>query len=142
MCGMTLLPSGSVFSDKFQVPSTLKRYCFFIIAIFSRYFSSVKLVLTLPWECVCWDFCDRNAVLLWFYDKNSVSMFFNDYHATFQLSWMEIIHHKYDSKWDTKAKIYQFKLTCTEAELKKNICNCFQVHKRSKLMNIRHKRYC
>ena len=79
----------------------------------------------MPWERVCWDFCDRNAVLLWFYDKNSVSMFFNDYHATFQLSWMEIIHHKYDSKWDTKAKIYQFKLTCTEAELKKIFATVF-----------------
>ena len=48
-----------------------------IIAIFSQYFSSIKLVknvrnflLSLPWECVCWYFLyNRNAVLYDFTTK-------------------------------------------------------------------------
>ena len=50
---------------------------FSIIAIFSQYFLSIKLVknvrnflLSLPWECVCWYFLyNRNAVLYDFTTK-------------------------------------------------------------------------
>ena len=53
------------------------------IAIFSRYFPGAQLVKNicnflpnLSWECLCWDFCDKNALCCVFATKMTYYIFF------------------------------------------------------------------
>ena len=88
-------------------------------------------------------FCDRNAVFYDFTTKIVYLCFYATKMPCFKfhecsLFITDIIANKIQMRYKSKNLLIEAHLY--RSTTKKIICNCFQVHKRPKLINIRHKK--